>query len=196
LGSDFLGRSTSAAEFDGYDDYFMAPESEKFNTDSVSLSCNVMVKSIDRRHTLINKLNPRNVTGFSYGLGQSQGYENKWSFAVPDKNEDCSTAATFQPSNAVYSTVTIEPGRWYNVISTFGTNGQKLYIDGKLVAETTRPFNSLKKCSGGNLLVGGWWQNDIISLDGKMDEVRVYNRVLNECEITELSKLFSANSGK
>jgi hypothetical protein len=45
-----------------------------------------------------------------------------------------------------------------------------------------------KKCDIADLLIGGWWKNDIVSIDGKLDEVRLYNRVLTDCEIDELAK--------
>jgi len=191
LGTDYLGRQQSAAEFDGVDDYFIVPSSDKLNTDSVTISCVVMVKSLNRRHTLVNKINFENVTAFVYGVGQSLETDNKWSFAVAEKNQDCSTPAVFDQSKAVYSSKGIEAGRWYNVVATFGNDGQKIFIDGVLTGQLSRTSTTLKKCTAGNLVIGGWWKNDIISLDGKMDEVRVYNRVITQCEINKLAEIFN-----
>jgi hypothetical protein len=103
-----------------------------------------MVNSINRRHTLVNKVNFENVTGFTYGVGQSLDSDNKWSWAVGNKNEACATPAIYDPTNAVYSNKTLEAGRWHNVIATFGKDGQKLFIDGVLVAQGSRPFTTLK----------------------------------------------------
>jgi hypothetical protein len=190
LGTDFLGRPQSAAQFDGIDDYFTVAPNDKLNTDSVTVSCIVLVNSINRRHTLVNKVNFENVSGFAYGVGQSLDSDNKWSWAVGNKTEDCATPAIYDPTNAVYSNKSLEAGRWHNVIATFGKDGQKLFIDGVLVAQVLRPFTTLKKCVGTNLLIGGWWKNGVISLDGKMDDVRIYNRVITQCEIDKLAETF------
>jgi len=191
LGTDYLGRAQSAAQFDGVDDYFTVAPNAKLNTDSVTVSCIVMVNSINRRHTLVNKVNFENVTGFDYGVGQSLDSDNKWSWAVGNKTEDCGKPAIYDPTNAIYSNKTLEAGRWQNVVATFGKDGQKLFIDGKLVAQSTRTFTTLKKCVGTNLLIGGWWKNAVISLDGKMDDVRIYNRVITQCEIDKLAEPFN-----
>ena len=192
LGTDYLGRPQSAAQFDGVDDYFSVAPNDKLNTDSVTVSCVVMVNSINRRHTLVNKVNFENVTGFAYGVGQSLDSDNKWSWAVGNKtNEVCTMPAVYDPTNAIYSNKSLEAGRWHNVVATFGHDGQKLFIDGKLVAQSTRTFTTLKKCVGTNLLIGGWWKNGVISLDGKLDDVRVYDRVLTQCEIDKLAEPFN-----
>ena len=81
-------------------------------------------------------------------------------------------------------------GRWYHILATFGEGKQNLYIDGKLRGSKTRDFMNLKECISSQLVIGGWWKNDIISIDGKIDEVRIYNRVISECEINELTRMF------
>jgi Concanavalin A-like lectin/glucanases superfamily len=45
-------------------------------------------------------------------------------------------------------------------------------------------------CSSAELNIGGWWDGDPESINGELDEVRLYNRVLNADEIAALSKNF------
>jgi hypothetical protein len=39
-------------------------------------------------------------------------------------------------------------------------------------------------------MIGGWWKSDIVSIDGKIDEVRLYKRLLTDCEIAKLAETF------
>ena len=80
-------------------------------------------------------------------------------------------------------------GQWHNVISVFNGNTMKLYIDGKLygVAGNSLPFNY----SSLNFIVGAYQADSCgygnQSFDGAMDELRIYDRPLNESEISILS---------
>jgi hypothetical protein len=44
------------------------------------------------------------------------------------------------------------------------------------------------------MIVGGWWDGDPASLNGTMDEVRLYNRVLTANEINFLARNFQPGS--
>ncbi len=61
-----------------------------------------------------------------------------------------------------------------------------MYVDGILVQTKTYNFSNLDYCTNTNFLIGRWWDGDSIPFKGKIDEVRVYNRVLNEDEIHAL----------
>ena len=93
-------------------------------------------------------------------------------------------------SGTVYSNGPIQPGRWYNIIASFVGGVQKIYVDGILQSSTTRTFTKAKKCDNADLMIGGWWKSDIVSIDGKIDEVRLYNRLLTVCEISSLAQTF------
>jgi hypothetical protein len=147
-----------------------------------------MVNAINRRHTLVNRVKFEGVTSMQWGIGQPESNQNNYSFAVPDKAEDCSKAFVYDSKIIAKSNVSTQVAKWYNVVCTFGKSGQKIYIDGVLVDSIARTFSSLKKCTAADLLIGGWWNGDIISIDGKIDDVRIYNREIGKCEIAELAK--------
>src|SRR5437868_999356 len=81
------------------------------------------------------------------------------------------------------------PSRRYHVLTTYGNGVQKIYIDGSLPGTLNRSLSALNKCSASQLVIGGWWQGDIISVDGKIHEMRIYNRVLSDCEIQKLTEI-------
>ncbi|OQP59963.1 hypothetical protein A3860_35565 [Niastella vici] len=191
LAADCHGEANKAAEFDGTDDYLIVPGNKKLNADSLSISFLVMVNNADRRNVTISRINYETGESLIFGIHESQPDDNAWNYGVTSNADGCSTLYGYDPSMACYSKQGIQPGRWYNIIATFGKGLQKLYVDGVLQSTKKRTFQTAKKCSGGDLLIGGWWKADIVSIDGKLDEVRLYNRVLNECEIAKLAATVS-----
>lgn len=190
LTTDFLGRANKSAGFDGYDDYLIVPGNSKLNADSITVSFQVMVNTMNRRHVTVSKINFETASSLSWGVHHSLPTNNRWNFGVTPGTDDCSKLYPYDTSLAVFAKSTILPGRWYNVIATFGKGVQSLYIDGVLETTKTRTFQNAKKCDNGDLMIGGWWKSDIVSIDGKIDEVRLYGRVLTDCEIAKLAETF------
>ena len=147
-----------------------------------------MVNNTNRRHALIGKNNFSDVTGTTWGIGQSFDGLNKWEFSV--SNNDCTSPYVTNTSDQINSSETMQAGRWYHILGSFANGKQSIYINGELRTTVTREFKNLKKCNATNFLIGAWWQNDIVSIDGKVDEVRIYNRLLSDCEIHALSSGF------
>ena len=191
LTTDYLGRTNSAAGFDGINDYLKVPGSAKLNSPQFTVSFQVMVNSSNRRNAGISRINFSEGKGVTYGIHESLSTDNKWNYAVLPSGDDCEKKYPYDTSVAVYSNPPIQAGRWYNVIATFGDGEQKIYVNGVLQGMRTRDFNTLKMCENADLIIGGWWSADIVSIDGKIDEVRIYNRVISDCEISELSKVFN-----
>ena len=63
----------------------------------------------------------------------------------------------------------------------------KTYVNGTLTDEGTAPATSVNVCTNSNFIIGTWWNSDLIGLNGKIDNVRVYDRVLNADEIKALN---------
>jgi hypothetical protein len=82
-----------------------------------------------------------------------------------------------------------QPESWYNSVSIYHNGKSEVYINGKLISSATATtIFPISICQGAQVVVGGWWDSDPLSIHGKMDEVRLYNRALNADEIAELSK--------
>lgn len=190
LTTDFIGRTNRAAGFDGVNDYLFVPGSNKLDADSFTLAFQVMVNNSNRRNVTVSRINYETGESLIFGIHESQPQDNAWSFGVTPGTDNCTQLYAHDPSIAAYANAPIQPGRWYSVIATFGSGSQKIYIDGVLHAAKTRTFSNAKKCANADLMIGGWWKNDIVSIDGKLDEVRLYNRLLTECEIAELAEVF------
>jgi hypothetical protein len=146
-----------------------------------------MVNSNNRRHALVSRTNFATASGTTMGLGIGSPTSNKWSYSVDPDTEDCSTVFNGSGSLSVFDQNTLVPGQWYNIVAVFAGGVQKLYVNGVLQGTITRSFTNAKQCTTTDLVIGGWWQGDIASIDGKIDEVRLYNRELSDCEISKLA---------
>ncbi|WP_205509872.1 LamG domain-containing protein [Longitalea arenae] len=186
--TDFLGRPGGAAGFDGINDYLIVPGSSKLNADSITVSFQIFINNTNRYYAAISRLNFETAQSAVFNVHQSSVTDTFWTFSVPPGTDNCTRVyTTYDSSIYAFSKGPIKAGRWYNIVVSFAGGVQKIYIDGVLEASKTRPASSAKKCDNADLVIGGHWKNDIMSLDGKMDEVRLYNRVLNDCEIDKLA---------
>jgi len=187
LTTDFLGRTNKCAGFDGVNDFLLVPGSSKLNSDSFTVSFQVMVNNSNRRNATISRINYQTGHSLTFAIHESQPTDNKWDYFLAPGTDDCSKDYPYDPTLAMYSKGPILAGRWYNITATFGNGVQRIYVDGVLESTKTQTFANAKKCANADLLIGGWWSADVVSIDGKIDEVRLYNRVLTDCEIGKLA---------
>jgi hypothetical protein len=69
----------------------------------------------------------------------------------------------------------------------FKSGALQMYLNGVLVSQGTAPATKTNACVNTNFIIGNWWKNDPVGLNGKIDNVRLYNRTLNIDEIKALS---------
>ena len=90
----------------------------------------------------------------------------------------------------------LSDGRWHNYTvvfdNTLGTSNVnlKIYIDG-ILTQNDVIYNALNLNTRQdiNLVIGEFWRStgELRTFDGKIDDVRVYNRVLTQEQITYLA---------
>jgi hypothetical protein len=76
---------------------------------------------------------------------------------------------------------------WYQITCVFDQGKEKIFINGVIRNTITRPFAVSKQCTQSQLVFGAWWSGDPLFYNGKLDEVRIYNRALNYREIQQLA---------
>jgi hypothetical protein len=91
----------------------------------------------------------------------------------------------FGPSNERYDVYsrTLEKERWYHIVGIYDNDNKKmkLYLDGELQEEASSSLGS----NSANVYLGKYYDLSYL-LDGFLDDVRIYNRVLSEKEIEAL----------
>ncbi len=78
---------------------------------------------------------------------------------------------------------------WNYAAAVFDGTSQRVYLNGKLVANLPITFGEMAACSPSDLKIGYWWSSDPNPFKGNLDEVRIYDRALSLSEIQRLYRL-------
>jgi hypothetical protein len=158
----------------------------KFDT-AFTFSVNCMLRSV-RTQVIASMVNNSDGTGFTFETSTNIPNSAVADFAVGKADVACD--ATGGSSTTDTSQFALQPESWYNIVSVYHKGVLQLYVNGTLVSTKTGGAPTARICQDAKLIIGGWWQNDPLSINGKIDQVRLYDRVLNGDEIAELSKQF------
>lgn len=91
----------------------------------------------------------------------------------------------------------VQEGVWHHLVLTYNGNGQyAYYINGELWHGTSELHGKLNTQPGGTFAIGSHHPEEIHSLQGYIDEVRVYNRALSEEEAVALFREGSSIAGR
>ena len=113
--------------------------------------------------------------------GTSEGYVSRYDGGAGDLK-----FYTYS-SGITYGTDVANPlttSQWSCVTNVYNGTHWEIYIDGVLVSQTAQtqpPYDSPSGLWIGATSVGGW------NLDGRMDDIRMFDRALTQAEITHLS---------
>ncbi|MEQ9049213.1 MAG: LamG-like jellyroll fold domain-containing protein, partial [Marinoscillum sp.] len=181
LTSDRHGNSNSAYDFSGAGGYSSpaidiprAPELEPTNAITVS----AWVNPDNYENTgIVCKRNSANGRPYnSYSI--SFGGDKKFSFTV-------STTATGDDGYGLIQKTDFEYGTWNHVVGTYDGSKVSLYVNGVLETDTVASGSIVY--SSLDLYFGRTGASNY-TYDGRLDEVRIYNRALKPAEIKVLSE--------
>jgi Concanavalin A-like lectin/glucanases superfamily len=158
----------------------------KFDT-TFTLSFDVMARDT-RREGLIEMVDNTTAESYSFGIATSSLPPYNVESVVWDSAASCNSLATATNSTGDSSTLVMASESWYNVILLYRKGTSQIYINGILNATRTGRDSTVQICPSAKIIIGAWWDQDPASINGKMDNVRLYNRVLNADEIAELAK--------
>lgn len=127
---------------------------------------------------------PRRTSGVSWLVSQYKMPPNPDRFSFSMNNGDL---AYFKGGKNICSSgAGLASGKWQTVAVTKASNGTiLLYLNGKKIGSGTCPG----KYADSNTRIGGRPDDTRYGLDGKMDEVMIWNRVLSEDEIKQVHRL-------
>lgn len=185
---DRFGHSARAMSFDGLDDYLVVPEASKLNFYGEDFTISLWVNEADRYNgmqcALISKRNmdaSKKRVGYALSI---TGNEHPWG----------SSKLLYQlgggaNSYALSGDTTLE-NTWYHLVfvynklaqtGKFYVNSQLIYTSGKLAPPIS---NSASMYIGGDSLAFSFAQGYLFS--GILDDIRFYNRLLDDTDITNL----------
>lgn len=169
----------------------------QFDT-AYSISFAFMVND-NRAAAYLSMVDPVSGKGPSFLIGNTLAGVPSVVMGTEDVTLGCSAYGTNDNLNAVDTTgFTPVPGAWYNAIGIYHKGLIQFYVNGKLMATKMGMGTRSNLCPGSQIIIGDWWNgnppNNSLNISGKLDNVRLYNRVLTAHEITLLSKYYQITS--
>lgn len=117
------------------------------------------------------------------------GYMEAYSFYVLMSNQQLLTLTT-RP-NPILQTLFYDGNvpfdSWHHYVMTYDDDTLKTYIDGALLQAKYKGYSSAGTFSSDNVYVGNSMNaSNNRALDGAVDDIRIYNRVLSQAEVSNL----------
>ena len=179
LTTDRFGNPNSAYSFNGSSSYIQIPASESFNLpDSLTFSAWVNTTNTQIGQRILSKLIEGTPTGWVFDFSTGTGNINKIRVEVGNIAAGGGTGIYSSPSFTQNNT-------WTLITVTYDLQNVRIYLNGQL--DTTYPLttNTLPYLS--NVIIGASTDSKSGFFNGKLDEIRVYNRALTQSEITYLA---------
>ncbi|CCG53723.1 Protein of unknown function precursor [Flavobacterium indicum GPTSA100-9 = DSM 17447] len=119
--------------------------------------------------------------GLSNNIISGGATDGRHAFFIPNTSGNRLSAGHNGVWTAVQDPTPLVTNTWYHVAVTYdaATTTMKLYKNGTLVASNT----NVAPYTNGNMVRLGAFDNGTNLLNGKLDEVRIWNRVLSACEL-------------
>lgn len=151
--------------------------------------------------TFLSIVDTTNAFGPTFDAGlNNPASPQTFTFGVNSASSSCDNTGTSNVQN-VASTTNFTPqiGSWYNAICIFTQGTLSVYINGQLQGTQTSLNPAVLFCPNANFVVGAWWSgggnlSNLESVNGELDEVRMYNRTLTAQQIAWLSRNFQPTS--
>jgi len=187
LTTDRFGNANSAYNFinTGFGtlgDQIYIPYNSSFNVNNLSISLWVNPSTINTGGAMINR----------YEGGYANSNSQAWQFLLVNNNPyavlDAASTTNSQNVDSLSTHSIIPMNTWTHLVFTFNGSTLLIYTNGNLTASLNQTFvlntNSTSGISiGQSRQANGNWDN----FNGDLDEIRVYNRVLTQTEITYLA---------
>jgi gliding motility-associated-like protein len=181
LTNDRLGNANSAYAFDGIDDYIRVPNSSTLNP-SAGLSVALYFKASQNTvQTFVGKISYSQGVGTQFQVGMGFPLYPGVFSGVNPPNTGCSGQIAVNSSYVNNGSISLN--QWHCMVSTFENGIQKLYVDGVLVQTVNTGFSTLNQCNNSDIQIGSWWLGDVQFFKGVLDDIRIYNRALNQDEV-------------
>lgn len=180
--------STPVPDFDGIDDSYNFGALDLEIQDEITCSC--WVKN--------NEAGTVGLFGAWQGSSDDRSflfYLEGGDFAFAVSSDGTYTVSTVVAGDANDAFDAVNNNLWHHVLATFKTNDgfPKLYVNGRLASytqsgSTGTSLPSVFPTSNAIFEIGRYNQDNANTYDGQMADVRVYNKVLSQDEISALSK--------
>jgi hypothetical protein len=158
------------------------------NNNSLSISAWCYFEDLSTANPIVTKWNNSGIEE-SWWFGHYGGGSTTLHFAHRDSANNVTTSYS--------NTGAISENTWHHCVGVWSGNTVTYYVDGTQVGTSTNSdFDSPTKTSNANIIIGA--QNEGVTnfMNGKIDQVRLFNKGLSSSEVTTLYNETSASSTK
>lgn len=175
LTTDRFGNSNSAYNFNGISNKIEVNDNTQLQLTTFSVSLWVNATS---GYSLVNKSNwsDGSLETFNIGLGT-----NLLNSSIK-MNSNCFAG---QGWNNITTNTGSLYNSWKHIVVVFNGSNVKHFVNGVQVNSQSL-VGLMDTCFGGKLKFGAWWQSSPDYLNGKLDDIGIWNRALTQQEITQL----------
>lgn len=169
--------------FDGNNDFITVPSFDPGSTFSASLWVNH--DNIGALNTFIEHANNGNNRNDFY-----IGYDNSNNSLTVELEDNNSTEGGACGDPKFCTGIVLQDSRWYHLVVTVTPTTLKVYVDTVLAYDVTH--STTINFGNGSWMLGGDTDNNPVTqastdyLDGRIDDVRIYNHELTQTEISTL----------
>jgi len=181
LTSDRFGIINSAYLFKN--NYIIIPNNKSYEFNNYTISFWASTNSTSKQVPII-KLNYDDAKNEQFAFAFNDLSANGFQFAAKFNNTNCTPGLGWQKNEYIKS---LADGNFHHYVGSVDGDIINLYIDGLLVKTIIAPSKVSSSCFGGDIQIGRDWKSFNDYFQGKIDDVRIYNRVLNIVEISYLS---------
>lgn len=164
------GALGGALQFDGVDDFVLIPHSESLSVDDeVTVSAWIYVE----------RYNGQNGSSYQGIIAKSDSPRSYSLYVNSDKSLHFSTADV-----GTTSTTTVPLNEWVHVVAQVVDGGHRYFIDGEPAGAGGSGVTLPGLSDTANVVIGKTWETDR-EFQGRIDDVRVYNKALDEAGVQE-----------
>ena len=160
--------------FNGSSQYISVPHNNStFDvTSGVTLETWINLNAVNANNGIINKGSFANSQGVYSLMLYNWGNGSVPIFRL--------NGSTTEGAGQLTSSTPLTPGKWYHLAATYNQSKMTLYING--VSNTTNNYSTVITTDTNPLILGGYYSSSY-TLNGKMDDVRVYNYARTPAQI-------------
>lgn len=188
LTADRFGSPNAAFFFDGIDDFIQVPNSSTLNQSQAMTVVAYFYPEQSGTQTIVGKIDYTQPSGTQFQFAMDYAPRPGILYGVNPSNNGCIGAGT----NGAYVSTgggNVALNQWYCAVATFDNGVMRFYVNGTLIQTTNSGFTTLNACANATIQIGSWWSGDPQRFKGKIDDVRIYNRALNQQEVMALCPL-------
>jgi hypothetical protein len=182
LAADRFGNINRAYNFDGTSSFISVSNNQTINFQSGNqFTFSYWINAASLSSNQISLILSKQTSFGSSQVGYNSNIESSLSSNFRIQNGSSSLAYSLSTA-----TSSISINTWYHIVQVWSSTQGQIYLNGSLILQTSG--NATVGNNSADLLIGkpNWIASNAKNFNGKIDDIGIWNRALNQCEIQAL----------